>query len=950
MNQPSGELFGRDRELTDADGALAIAASGAPQVLLVGGDAGIGKTTLVNAVLELARERRFTVLVGHCLDIDDGVALRPVREALRQAVVGRSEDELAPLTRRLSPYLTGDSDAATVDELGLVVGELAAEGPLLVVLEDLHWADRSTIDLAAAVARTVRGPAVLLLTYRSDEIGRRHPFRQALADLGRSPGTHRLDLTGLGRDGVAALAARRTGGADDAFVNGVFVRSEGNPLYAEELLAAGPDSLPEALSDLLLRRVEGLSEQTQVVLRMASAHGSRLWPQLLGEALGLDDAAVDASLREALDAHVLKPVSGHLDFRHGLIREAVHDDLMPGERAQSHHRLAEALERLAGDDIGMTILSQLSYHWYAAHDLPRAYRTAVRAGLLGWRLDRSDCVAHFDRALDLYERVPHQGGDDDPAKAELLAMRARLCDELHELDRARQLIGTALDLVDESADPLSAARVYTWYARCSFELPGRPSHVEALDRAMRLFGQHRSEGVVLALMTQGVLAMRRERVVEGDRALAHATEVAAAIDAPLLEAKAWHQRAWCAVWLGRLADGLACYDEAIRADRRAGADERVALDLLGRGVVMMHGLDPVRGLAVAEEQRARALVSGDLATSTWAGWERAHGLMNAGRLDEADELLTTVLAETPMAGDSGEALYARVRLLLMRGEAAAALPLERQRMSDIDGLASTPNSDWVLLHVQVLLANGLPGEALRRVRNWLPLFADSDCAPVRGTMAHAAYLAVEAARRGGLPGTAAVTEETDRLLGLMEGALDFPSQCSYLGYSVPAATALRGELHEPSADLWRTAYAAAGHVGAGLALPVRLRLLGALLAERERDEVRTALPELLAEARAQGAMGIADESLKLARRHRIPVPAGDGSSDRPSKLDMLTAREREVLDVLATGATNKAIGEQLFISDKTVAVHVSNLMTKLGVTNRTEAAAVARDLSPADRP
>ena len=224
----------------------------------------------------------------------------------------------------------------------------------------------------------------------------------------------------------------------------------------------------------------------------------------------------------------------------------------------------------------------------------------------------------FDRALDLYERVPHQGGDDDPAKAELLAMRARLCDELHELDRSRQLIGTALDLVDESADPLSAARVYTWYARCSFELPGRASHVEALDRAMRLFGEHRSEGVVLALMTQGVLAMRRERVVEGDRALAHATEVAAAIDAPLLEAKAWTNVG--ARLAGRLADGLACYDEAIRADRRAGADERVALDLLGRGVVMMHGLDPVRGLAVAEEQRARALVLGDLATSTWAGW------------------------------------------------------------------------------------------------------------------------------------------------------------------------------------------------------------------------------------------------------------------------------------------------------------------------------------------
>ena len=150
-------------------------------------------------------------------------------------------------------------------------------------------------------------------------------------------------------------------------------------------------------------------------------------------------------------------------------------------------------------------------------------------------------------------------------------------------------------------------------------------------------------------MTQGVVAMRRERVVEGDRALAHTTEVAAGIDAPLLEAKAWHQRAWCAVWLGRLSDGLACYDEAVRADRRAGAEERVGLDLLGRGVVMMQGLDPVRGLAIAEEQQVGEQTSGHLATAAWAGWASAHALGNAERVgDYADELLATALT-----GDRG---------------------------------------------------------------------------------------------------------------------------------------------------------------------------------------------------------------------------------------------------------------------------------------------------------
>jgi DNA-binding NarL/FixJ family response regulator len=130
-------------------------------------------------------------------------------------------------------------------------------------------------------------------------------------------------------------------------------------------------------------------------------------------------------------------------------------------------------------------------------------------------------------------------------------------------------------------------------------------------------------------------------------------------------------------------------------------------------------------------------------------------------------------------------------------------------------------------------------------------------------------------------------------------------------------------------------------VGPGLALPIRLRLVQSLLVGGERDEPRTALPEIVDEARAMGAQGVVDDALKLARRHRIPV-AGD---DRPHRLDILTAREREVLDVLATGATNKAIAERLFISEKTVSVHVTNLLAKLGVTNRTEAAAVARDLA-----
>jgi DNA-binding CsgD family transcriptional regulator len=160
--------------------------------------------------------------------------------------------------------------------------------------------------------------------------------------------------------------------------------------------------------------------------------------------------------------------------------------------------------------------------------------------------------------------------------------------------------------------------------------------------------------------------------------------------------------------------------------------------------------------------------------------------------------------------------------------------------------------------------------------------------------------------------------------------------------SLLCARALRAEIHgRPAADLWRVAFDGARTIGDGVALPIRWRLVRALLAEGKRDEARTSLPEVVAEAKAMGMNGVLEDAIRLGRRHRISVP-GD---DRPSKLDILTGREREVLDVLATGATNRAIAERLFISEKTVSVHVTNLLAKLGVTNRTEAAAVARDLA-----
>ncbi len=941
MNHPSRGLIGRHRELAEADLALAVAASGTPQVLLVGGDAGIGKTTLTVAIADHAYELGFTVLLGHCLDIDDGVALRPVREALRGVLRGRTDKELPHVTRRLAPYLRGDADDVTIDELALVVEEGAGAGPLLLVLEDMHWADQSTVDLATAVARTGHGSMCLVLTYRSDEIPLGSPFRKAVVDLGRSPGTSRVDLVALGREEVAALATRRSGAVDPALIDVVFERSEGNPLYAEELIAAGIDDLPEALAALLLRRVDGLSEPTRLLLKLASVHGSTLSPRVLAQGLGLEALAVDAALREAIEGYVLERAGDQVRFRHGLIREAVYDDLMPGERTLCHTRVAEAIERLTGDDPGMTELGQLAFHWHAAHDVPRAFAAAVRAGTAARRHGLPEAIPFLTRALELFDRVPPE--DREPAEADLVLQLALAHHENYGPARSRELMAQALDLVSDESDPLSAARVYTAYAQTWTEIEGGLTHKEALDRALSLLGDEPSAELASALTMQSFWFIRYEQWRAASMSAGEAVTIARALGLAEAEGEALYNVAWAAMALGDHVTSAEKFREGASLQHRGGAHALAYLAEAGQAEALLAAGDHESGMRIAESARDRALRDGFPYAAARIRLERVQGLLDLGRLTDADLELDALAAERSVPDDSFDKLAPRIRLLLFRGDAATAEPLVRTVFDKMRSIAALPTNLAVLPFVQVLVATNQVDEAVATMREVLARFENADGPVSLGAHAYGAYHAIEAAHRRGLPDPTDLMEMADGALNRALRTVSPTGSRTRFGCLIPQAHALRAELcGEPSTDLWRAAYDAAAHVGAGLALPVRLRLLRAMLAEGVRDEARTALSQVVNDARTTGMEGVLEDALKLARRHRIPV-AGD---ERPSILDILTTREREVLEVLVTGATNRAIADKLFISEKTVSVHVTNLLAKLRVTNRTEAAAVARDLAP----
>ena len=304
-------------------------------------------------------------------------------------------------------------------------------------------------------------------------------------------------------------------------------------------------------------------------------------------------------------------------------------------------------------------------------------------------------------------------------------------------------------------------------------------------------------------------------------------------------------------------------------------------------------------MTLAFEVRARARTLGLPDLAAYAGLQIIHGLIHRGRLDDADLLLSDLVPEEGLT-DEGWWLYARARLLALQGEAGAALPLERALVKRWRTSTLLPYHEVVVQHVEALLANDLPQEALDA--------------------------AVEFASR-------ASTTITEQALASWHGTFCLIAQT------------LRADLAgDPSVAAWRTATAACARIGAGLAVRPRLGLVAALLVAGERDEARTSLPQLVADARAMGAAGVVAEATRFAHRHRIPL----SEEEPPSRLDVLTAREREVLGVLVTGATNRVIGEQLFISEKTVSVHVTNLLAKLGCANRGEAAALARELAPAD--
>ena len=994
LNRVSSPTFvGRADELAALEGALGRAAAGVPAFTFIAGESGVGKSRLVAELETRARHAGARVFVGHCLELGGAAipyaplvdALRPIA---RELVDCGSDlvDALPPASRaalaQLMPEFSGraGTDSATDDgthqarvfeALLALIERLGRVQPVVLVLEDLHWADQSTRDFLTFLVRSARDePLSLVVTYRSDELHRRHPLRPLLAELERTPGVERLGLERFSRDELAAqVSAILDAPAPEELADRLFERSEGNALYTEELLAASGDGcleLPETLRDLLVARVERLSDTAQEVVRTISVeHPMR--HALLAALCELDEADLLRGLREAVAHQVLVSGSGETyAFRHALVGEAVYGDLLPGERSALHARLAELVDarhELMGDMPAAAVAGILACHWNAAHDVPRALGASVAAGLAAKRvLAFSEAKRHFERALELWERVPDAEQRAGCDRVDVLRHAALAAAYAGESARSLALARSAIAEVDAGADPLRAAFLYErlgHYLRWAGETE---EGFAAYARAMELLpdGESAQRARLLEHRARGL--MLRGRFEEGAAGGEEALAMAERCDDSSVQVRALNTVGLSRAALGDAEAGIAMLrrsrDLAAESGRNADYVQAITnlsevLDLTGR---TRDGLAEVEaGMEMLRANPERT------SYDTFMELQGVSFLIKLGRLDELEHGLPT-----PKFGDAVGTTpiflaELRTRLALLTGELGEA----RRQLDEFRRLClGTLDPQWMeplhALEAQIALLEDRPGDARDAVRRGLAsLDGVEDGARIVRLAWTGLMVEATAAERARALAEPASQADAERLLAELDRARDMPGRWAdapayealALAESGRMQVALGGAAPDPGA--WQGAAAAF----AALEQPWPAAYAGFRAAEAhvqagDRSSAVAPLREARERAGAMGAAPLLDEIDALARRARLSIapeaePAGEDAADAPeSPADQLglTPRELEVLLLVATGRTNREIGAELFMSEKTASVHVSRILAKLEVGGRVEAAAVAHRL------
>ena len=948
MEARASEVFvGRGRELGELERALAAAKAGSGTTVFVAGEAGIGKTRLASELASRARNAGFEVLLGRSIDlVGTELPYQPIAEALRPLGEPWRVDGQTP-----------GSQLQVFEETLALLTERAASEPVLLVLEDLHWADTSTLDLVVFLAHNLDDrPVLLLATFRADEPSSTERMRRLASGIRRSGSALLLKLEPLEHEELAELlTARADGFLPAALTDAIVTRSEGNPFFAEELLAAageGSMELPEGLRDVLLQRVAGLDPPTESLLRVAAAAGRDVEYSLLCATAALPEPQMRDALRQAVAHGVLvaEPRTRIFRFRHALLAEAIYATILPGEREELHARLAEELARSEA-----VTPAELAPHWAAAGRTTEALVASVEAARQAEAVfGLSEALGHLERALALWDASPDASDLVGLSLDEICTWTAELASEIGASLRAVELGRRAIEVVGEG-DPHRAAILHVRLGEYLSQTGREDACLAAIERAVELvpaepLSPERAYSLASLAGVLSVVWRHAESLPICEEALAIARDVGARE----AEVRALTVLGSDLAYFGRGEEGVAHLRQALQLADEIG--DRIGLERawvhLTDVLTMLGWLrESVRAGQEGLEAMRRYGINSPLLASN-----QIETLVGIGDWDEADRLsaaavrgitsnfpywLLTIRAGVEIGRGELDAARAHLeaaratlredRVLGLYDSYLAELALWERRWTDAeaaiqDGLSRSARREVAQIHVQ-LCAKGLRAQAelaaLARARR------DADAERERLGRARKLLTAARAAAAE----ASAVTPNTAGWRAVAEAEYE------------RARGVARPELWSDAADTWEQ-----------LERPP----LAAYCRWREAEAlVAAGAPRTDAEAPLRGAYTVAariraapllQELELLALRSRLDL-APPESEPTPRGLETtlgLTPREAEVLALVARGYTNREIAAALVISVKTASVHVSHILRKLDAPNRREAAAIAHRLASPD--
>jgi DNA-binding CsgD family transcriptional regulator/tetratricopeptide (TPR) repeat protein len=982
----SSRFVGRAAELEELESALAQAAECRPALVLVGAESGVGKTRLVIELERRLEQRGLLVLRGEGVELSEGdLPYAPVIAALRP-LVREHHPALDALTAgsaaQLAGLMPGLGDGGGTDERGdgsgqlrlfealLELLDLLSDGqPVALILEDMHWVDRSTRTFVSYLARSLREERVLLiLTYRSDELHRRHGLRPLLGELERLERARRIELAPFDREELTEVMRDILDGEpSEQLVSRLYMRSEGNPLYTEELLAAGLDgrgAAPQSLRDAFMLRIERLPDDAQRAVR-AIAVGRSLDEQMIADVTGIGHDELSAALREAVAEQVLRAgESGGLSFRHALLREAVYDDLLPGERAELHLALAYAFEARADAEpkLDPQLAATIANHYAMAGDQPAALRATVQAALAAQEVHAYGDVADLaERGLGLWPRVPDAAQTLPLDHVELIRLAVTAHSIAGDNSRAEVLIRSALDEVDPEQERARYSDLLARLARTLWSLNRGDEAIATARRALAMLPEDEVSVERAALLawlarTRHLRGRYREALEEGQDALASAV---AAGDRHS-ESEVLNTLGMTTIVLGRVDEGVTLLRRALEIAREHDDLERMSTAYANLADALKLAGQAVPALKIAREGLAatpRRMMRGH----DWLTLTVSDLLFEVGDWEGA----RTYLSPPPSKLVGLSLMFRLLReaeQTLGEGDEATA---DRCLAATESLVATTSEPQWIGTF-GVLLA-----ELRRRSRD-----LEGARAAVAQTLDRIELCTDDVSRIARVSAVGACIEAdiAQRARDLREPAVerDARARARIHGQRLRAAAQEGG----PVERAWKTVGTAelarargrddprlwlkAAREWEAMDCPyrgalARRRAADAYIEAGERGAAAQAAGESLDVARRLGARWLIDEITALGERARLALPAEPGrpggSAPQTPEPDPfgLTPRELQVLALIAEGATNRQIGAALFMAEKTASVHVSRILGKLGVRSRTQAAAIEHRLHLASR-